>query len=427
VKHREPGSGTGAMGSRKSIAIESLETRMCLSASGPFQHEYDAARPMHAEQYHTESFSANSLSTGVSAEQCAQAAPSNFSTMSVEKIETPNTQVTIVSMQSSVYGSGAPMISGGASAGPTSSNFLADGSLGKVGYHQDVRADYDARFGAVDGDRQSGFGGHWKHGGPVFVTSIPGIVAPPIFVFDPSFTPPTIGNPAPGGSADSGSGNSGSTAAPINQTVLSPGPVKPQVARNTIEPQREVATTAAQRLAATNVRFTPVRETSSRVAEILQNADHAASSFVASSVSRFASLSGERLSTIWSIVTNASLGGGGGMEKAIVAGAEAAVAGAAEKVEGLLAQTAASVANTPVRAYEFAHLGSPITLLADSLASFVEDSASMPVAAAQVRSQGPWMLTFGVLAADVVVLTYMHRKSVKRRMRSSSSLLQPAM
>jgi membrane protein implicated in regulation of membrane protease activity len=65
--------------------------------------------------------------------------------------------------------------------------------------------------------------------------------------------------------------------------------------------------------------------------------------------------------------------------------------------------------------------------LADSLASFVEDSASMPVAAAQVRSQGPWMLTFGVLAADVVVLTYMHRKSVKRRMRSSSSLLQPAM
>jgi hypothetical protein len=90
----------------------------------------------------------------------------------------------------------------------------------------------------------------------------------------------------------------------------------------------------------------------------------------------------------------------------------------AANLEAAAAQAAARVVVTSQPAFEFAHMGSPFTLVADSLGAFIEDSASIPTAVARpTHSQGPWMLTFAVIAADVAVLTYMHRRGVKARKR----------
>ncbi|MEA2709527.1 MAG: hypothetical protein QOF78_2128 [Phycisphaerales bacterium] len=84
------------------------------------------------------------------------------------------------------------------------------------------------------------------------------------------------------------------------------------------------------------------------------------------------------------------------------------------------AQAAASIADavTPVAqaaAYDIVHMGSPFTLLADSLATFIEESAAVPGVVAQADSRGPWMLTAGVIATDVVILTYVYRRKTKLR------------
>jgi hypothetical protein len=70
--------------------------------------------------------------------------------------------------------------------------------------------------------------------------------------------------------------------------------------------------------------------------------------------------------------------------------------------------------------FEFAHLGSPLMLLADSVGNFVRESASIPmtIATADVQSQSPWLLTIGVIAADVVLLTYMHRRKKTATIRA---------
>jgi hypothetical protein len=78
---------------------------------------------------------------------------------------------------------------------------------------------------------------------------------------------------------------------------------------------------------------------------------------------------------------------------------------------------AGSAATPRQRFFEFAHLGSPLALLSDSVASFVEDSASLPMMVAQGRASGPWALTAGVIAADLILLTYMHRRSRRLRQR----------
>jgi hypothetical protein len=89
----------------------------------------------------------------------------------------------------------------------------------------------------------------------------------------------------------------------------------------------------------------------------------------------------------------------------------------AANLESAAAQAAARVVVTSQPAFQFAHMGSPFALVADSMMAFIEESASTPAVAHPTHSQGPWMLTFAVVAADLVVLTYMHRRGLKSRRR----------
>jgi hypothetical protein len=80
---------------------------------------------------------------------------------------------------------------------------------------------------------------------------------------------------------------------------------------------------------------------------------------------------------------------------------------------------ASYVGTGPKREFEFAHLGSPFALLADSMAGFIEESASVPMTLAQspASTHRPWGLTFSVIAADVVLLTYAYRNRKLRTRR----------
>jgi hypothetical protein len=90
---------------------------------------------------------------------------------------------------------------------------------------------------------------------------------------------------------------------------------------------------------------------------------------------------------------------------------------AAAKVEGVLADAVAGATAARPTFFEFTHLGSPFALLSDSMANFVEDSASLPMAVAKTPRSGPWTLTATVVAADVLLLTYMYRRSQQNRRR----------
>jgi len=90
---------------------------------------------------------------------------------------------------------------------------------------------------------------------------------------------------------------------------------------------------------------------------------------------------------------------------------------AAAKVEGVLVDAVAGATAAKPTFFEFTHLGSPFALLSDSMANFVEDSASLPMAVAKTPRSGPWTLTATVVAADVVLLNYMYRRSQQNRRR----------
>jgi hypothetical protein len=94
----------------------------------------------------------------------------------------------------------------------------------------------------------------------------------------------------------------------------------------------------------------------------------------------------------------------------------APIVSAASKVIVPVMERVASAAMAPTAAtYEIVHLGSPFTLLADSLASFVEESATVNNVLAQARPTKPWALTFTVLAADLVVVSYVYRRKKTSR------------
>jgi hypothetical protein len=91
------------------------------------------------------------------------------------------------------------------------------------------------------------------------------------------------------------------------------------------------------------------------------------------------------------------------------------LAGAAQS----MAQLATDVISAPQRAFEIAYLGSPFTLLSDSVAAFTDESLAvtnhLPKSeASSLRSSGAWTITASVLAADLVLLTYINTRSRKR-------------
>jgi hypothetical protein len=95
----------------------------------------------------------------------------------------------------------------------------------------------------------------------------------------------------------------------------------------------------------------------------------------------------------------------------------AATPQAAAEAAGEIASAVVSAA--PARAVHIARFGSRFTLLADLIASFAEESASIPAAAAAAATRdqaGPrkaWIVTGTVLAVDVVLLSYAYRHRTK--------------
>jgi hypothetical protein len=78
------------------------------------------------------------------------------------------------------------------------------------------------------------------------------------------------------------------------------------------------------------------------------------------------------------------------------------------------------------KAYAIWHLGSPYTLVADAVAAFAEESASVRGAAAlgavpehSFRSARAWAITFTVVAADAALLSYLYLKRKKTARRAS--------
>jgi hypothetical protein len=95
---------------------------------------------------------------------------------------------------------------------------------------------------------------------------------------------------------------------------------------------------------------------------------------------------------------------------------QAAAPGFAQKLAGAVKS---------VRHFDFASMGDPLALLSDPLAAFVDESISLgkSVASIGVQSSGAWSVTAAVIAADVVLLTYLYRRDQRGRQRRK---VQPA-
>lgn len=92
----------------------------------------------------------------------------------------------------------------------------------------------------------------------------------------------------------------------------------------------------------------------------------------------------------------------------------------ASAVTAVAAATAA--AETPQRLFGYARLSLPYVLVADSIAAFAEESASIGSGLAAGGAEeahpappAPWAFTLGVVAADAFALSYIHRKTLKHR------------
>lgn len=217
--------------------------------------------------------------------------------------------------------------------------------------------------------------------------------------------------------------------------ISNPEPVKPdgQVSTGTIytNPPAANQTTQSNVIVTASVRPIETRnvavatvapkarvaavETGGRAIEILETTSTVATRAVTTSAATVVSLGSHATTAareLWTIVT----GGGETKVDSVPAGA---MLGAANPAVAVAAKAAVAVVPnvTVPKMFEFAHLGSPMTLLADSMAGFIEDSAGIAVATSVVssaQSQMPWLITATVIAADIVLLTYMHKRRSKR-------------
>jgi hypothetical protein len=73
------------------------------------------------------------------------------------------------------------------------------------------------------------------------------------------------------------------------------------------------------------------------------------------------------------------------------------------------------------RYFGFTPMGMPAALASDSVAAFAEESASISAGVAvQARAVVfPWAFTFSVIAADIVLLSYIHRRSLRQRLAAT--------
>lgn len=98
-----------------------------------------------------------------------------------------------------------------------------------------------------------------------------------------------------------------------------------------------------------------------------------------------------------------------------------------QKMAEAVVEAAATVLPSAQAIHEIAQLGSPLMLLGDSIANFVEESAAIPAAIVQVTgSQTAWAVTFTVLAVDAVLLAYhFHRLRKLRALTQADTYLLP--
>jgi hypothetical protein len=93
-------------------------------------------------------------------------------------------------------------------------------------------------------------------------------------------------------------------------------------------------------------------------------------------------------------------------------------------VESTIEQALASVPSAE-RIFHIARLGSPFTFVADSVAAFAEDAASIPAAlgdSSAPLADGPhphraWFVTAAVAAADLALIAYFYRRSPSAKSR----------
>ena len=232
--------------------------------------------------------------------------------------------------------------------------------------------------------------------------------------------------------------NPGYNLAPKVVEIQPPPPQQPERAARTIShTTTPVASSnsngsSGTQLAADAANFTHrarvLAGQTARVAEVLDGGASVATSFVPAKFGSAASL----LSNLSSRLEGANfLTGGerlaGGLVENILNVIAAPAEQLASRIEGAFATSAASVLPRQ-RFFEFAHLGSPLALLSDSVAGFIDDSASIPTVVAQARPGSPWTLTFSVVAADVFLLGYVYRRRAisKRRRQAFARVATPA-
>ena len=271
----------------------------------------------------------------------------------------------------------------------------------------------------------------------------PGFVGVIIFHGELINFPPVIGQPTDGPSINPSYGrpdsDGGATVTPPQiDPQVEPQPAKqqqqqsPQLGKpshDPVAPPADETPTRRQPLVIDSTSPKPVAPSASRVMSLLENGPTSVATELAGTIA--AKLQSEA-SAGTSALSALAQGAGGvnfaGLVFERFAGGDLSAAGlsraidsspavAAQRVQSAAAEAAVGTVLANQRFFEFAHLGSPFALLSDSVANFVEDSASLPAVVAQARSSHPWALTAGVAVADVVLLTYMYRQSRKLRKR----------
>jgi hypothetical protein len=98
----------------------------------------------------------------------------------------------------------------------------------------------------------------------------------------------------------------------------------------------------------------------------------------------------------------------------------------ADGAVSFVAHTAVSAAMSnpampSARYFGFTPMGMPAALASDSIAAFAEESASISAGVAvQARAVVfPWAFTFSVIAADIVLLSYIHRRALRQRLAAT--------
>jgi len=213
-------------------------------------------------------------------------------------------------------------------------------------------------------------------------------------------TPAPVASPTPGG-------DSSGKQTPVEVTTPAPSKTHtaPSVASGTLS-AAGVAVISAASVNSALVRAVAnagVRSVAADVAGLVAASGSAAGKTAAGAVAR---------APIASVVTHVFEGVGSAEAVDAASNAnvaqETSVAGVGE-VKSSAAQVVRSMAS-PERVFHIAPLGNAMTFLNDSIAGFVQESTSVPLALTRMQSERAWLVTATVVALDVVLLMYYYNR-----------------